>query len=205
MGCVFFSGGYVGKQSRLPRGYTELAYIQSSGTQFINTGFNPNNNTRVVMDAQFVGATSQSTLYTPFGVRGSGYFYELYKASASNWNLTFLWNNTYNQYFTIDYSVRHIFEINKNVATVDSTTKTYTTGTFQLAYPLYLCADNNAGTADAKSPLKIYSCQIYDNGTLVRDFVPCISDANGVGLYDMVDGKFYGNAGSGVFLGSEVA
>lgn len=191
--------------SRLPKGYTELVYIQSNGTQHINTRFNPNNNTRVVMDAQFVGATSQSTLYTPFGVRGGGYFFELYKASASNWNLTFLWNKTYNQFFNIDYAARHTFEINKNTASVDGVSVSYANGTFQMAYPLYLCADNNAGTVDAKSPLNVYSCQIYDNGTLVRDYVPCLSDTDGVGLYDLVEGRFYGNAGTGVFIGSEVA
>lgn len=51
----------------------------------------------------------------------------------------------------------------------------------------------------------IYSCQIYDNGTLVRDYVPCINPSGEVGLYDLVGGKFYGNAGSGVFVtGPEV-
>lgn len=208
MGKVIMSG-IVPKlkigTSRLPRGYTELVYIQSNGTQYINTGIKPNNNTWIVMDAQFVGATDQSKLYTPFGVRGGNYFFELYKASTSNWNLTFLWNKTYNQFFNIDYAARHTFEINKNRGSVDDNGISYTNGTFQMAYPLYLCADNNAGAVDAMSPLKVYSCQIYDNGTLVRDYVPCISNDDTVGLYDLVEGKFYGSMGSGNFIGSEVA
>ena len=44
-----------------------------------------------------------------------------------------------------------------------------------------------------------------DNGTLIRDFVPCLSDTDGVGLFDLVESKFYGNAGTGSFIGSEVA
>ena len=36
----------------LPEGYTLLKYIESSGTQYINTGFNPNQNTRLLMDIE---------------------------------------------------------------------------------------------------------------------------------------------------------
>jgi len=211
MGNVFFGGGKVGMKapstSRLPKGDTELTYIQSGGTQYIKTGFKPNQNSRIVMDAQFVNANTVSKLYLPFGVRNGGYFFELYKASSNNWNLTFLWGTKYSNYFTFattdDWNARHTFEINRNVATVDGTSKTNTAETFQLTQDIYLCADNNAGSANSVSPLTIYSCQIYDNDVLVRDFVPCMSDADGVGLYDLVNGVFYGNAGSGTFIGGE--
>ena len=43
---------------KLPSGYTELEYIQSSGTQYIDTGFKPNQDTRVVGDMQFMDNTS---------------------------------------------------------------------------------------------------------------------------------------------------
>lgn len=176
-----------------------VTYIQGSGTQYIDTGFKPNNNTRVVLDAQMVNATTVSNMYTPFGVRGGGYFFELYKASTGNWNMTFLWGTTYNQYFTIDYSTRHTFEINKNVAKIDSTSKTYSTTTFQLSYNLFLGADNNAGTANAITPLRIYSCKIYENDKLVRDYWPCVDKKGVACLYDKVNGNYCYNAGTGNF------
>ena len=37
----------------LPAGYTQLTYIESSGTQYINTGIVPKASTRVVCDFQF--------------------------------------------------------------------------------------------------------------------------------------------------------
>ena len=52
---------------------------------------------------------------------------------------------------------------------------------------------------------KLYSCQIYDNGTLVRDYVPCMTADGEVGLYDVVTRMFFGNAGTGVFIGKEMA
>lgn len=45
----------------------------------------------------------------------------------------------------------------------------------------------------------MYSCKIYDNETLVRNFVPCKNASGAVGLYDTVEGQFYANAGTGTF------
>ena len=52
---------------------------------------------------------------------------------------------------------------------------------------------------------KIYACLIYDNDTLIRDYAPCTNASGTVGLYDMANGVFYTNAGTGVFTaGAEV-
>lgn len=45
----------------------------------------------------------------------------------------------------------------------------------------------------------MYSCKIYDNETLVRNFVPCKNASGAVGLYDTVGAQFYANAGTGTF------
>ena len=37
--------------SRLPSGYTQLEYIQSSGTQYIDTGIKPNQDTSIEIEA----------------------------------------------------------------------------------------------------------------------------------------------------------
>ena len=37
----------------LPDGYTQLKYIESTGTQYINTGFKPNQDARVVANLKF--------------------------------------------------------------------------------------------------------------------------------------------------------
>ena len=55
------------------------------------------------------------------------------------------------------------------------------------------------------SQIKIYSAKIYQNGSLVRDFIPCKNAAGIIGLWDDVNSVFYQNAGSGVFTaGPEV-
>lgn len=187
----------------LPSGYTRLEYIKSSGTQYINTGFNPNQNTRVVVDAKPLSVT-QAQLWCIFGVRTS-VFFELYKASTRNMRLTFLYGSTYTQGFdSLDYTKRQTFEINKNTATVDGTTLTYSAQTFQQAYPLFLFASDNTGTAEGIAAAELYSAKVYDNGTLIRDFIPCKNTSGVIGLWDDVNSVFYQNAGSGTFDAGEL-
>lgn len=183
----------------LPNGYTRLEYIESSGTQYIDTGVKPNNNTRVVLDAQNLVTPSNNSFL--FGAR----------TSASSKNYALLWagaghfrsdyNTSISQKWSVDATKRYVFDKNKESTTIDGTTQSYTNTTFQCDYSMYLFALNNAGAANAnKASAKVYSCQIYDNGALVRAFVPC-SDADGnVGLWDLVTETFHGNLGTGVFV-----
>ena len=55
----------------LPEGYTQVEYIQSTGTQYIDTGFKPNSNTRLVADMEI---TAGSTSFL-FGARNNSVNY----------------------------------------------------------------------------------------------------------------------------------
>ena len=57
----------------------------------------------------------------------------------------------------------------------------------------------NAYSTAATNPIgvtaKLYSCQMSVNGEGVRDYVPCVrQEDKAAGLYDLVEGKFYGNS-----------
>lgn len=188
-------------ESRLPDGYTELEYIESSGTQYIDTGFKPNQDTRVVCDTEFAAST---TAYWLFGSR----------VSTNDRNYAFL---TYQDGHRSDYndtagdviggvSGRFIVDKNKNITYIDEVVKDELSyRAFQSTYNLYIFRGNNGGTPSASNTAKIYSCQIYDNGILVRDYVPAKNSGEVVGLYDLVNDTFYQNAGTGVFTaGPEV-
>lgn len=79
---------------------------------------------------------------------------------------------------------------------------THAQETFTCPGTLELFASHNAGTNGyLPSKIKIYRCTIYDNGKLTRDYVPCYRKSdNVIGLYDIVTGTFYTNAGTGTFL-----
>lgn len=189
----------------LPKGFKRLEYIQSSGTQYVDTLFAPNQNTRVVADVQMMSEVSSGGANEIFGARTSASS----KAYAVQWNtIGDMFQHFYNAgYDNLDFgnfSERQIVETNKNVLLINGVTHERPYAAFQCDYTLYLCAVNQENAAKFFSAMRVYVCQIYDNGTLVRDFIPCQNGSGAVGLWDAVNEEFYGNAGTGVFIAGPV-
>lgn len=92
-----------------------------------------------------------------------------------------------------------LIDKNKNVTTINGgNAVTAAATTFSAGSPLVLFGVNTAGTI-TYGKVTIHRAKIYDNGTLVRDFVPVRNSSGTLGLYDTVNGTFYANAGSGTF------
>lgn len=185
--------------SRLPEGYTELEYIESTGTQYIDTGVMPNQNTRVVAD---VYTESTSAIKGIFGSRSSGTLNGFCVWQLSNTSVGSYYGTLNNVVSMSTVGVRLLIDKNKNITTVNGTETSVNTQTFTGLMSVHLFTVKQAdGTFPyAHMVGKFYSCQIWDNGTLVRDYVPCLNPSNEVGLYDIVNGVFYGNSGTGYFL-----
>ncbi len=187
----------------LPAEYREVEYLQSSGTQYIDTGFKPNQDTRVVVDAHVlsVNGIASNGLHIASTI-GGGTFYTTYIANGavvgSRYGkqnpMTFAANKP-------NWNQRLVYDKNKNVTTVGGYKITANYEKFQHAYSIYLFARNNAGAMDFGSMSRIYSCKMYDNGTLIRDYVPCLRKADSIpGMYDLVNNVFYTNGGTGDFV-----
>ena len=186
----------------LPSGYKRLEYIKSTGTQYINTGFAPNQSTRVVCDTVFAAVLAGTWL---FGAR---------HANADRTFGFLTYQNSYrsdfdtssNETITETQSGRFTVDKDGNITKINgSTVKTAAAGTFQCSHSLFLFANNNNGTVGGYGTATVYSCQIYDNGTLIRDYIPCQTTSGDIGLWDDVNSVFYGNAGTGTFTaGPEV-
>ena len=189
----------------LPNGYKQAEYIRSTGTQWIDTGFKPNANTRIVMDVENLNAAA-STCY--FGARSAASSTNAYACvfftnidGASNMRLDYYGSS---KNVSCNSLRRLLIDWNKNVTSIGgATTVTNTASTKASAYNLCLLAVNTAGAVNLGASVKLYSCQIYDNGTLIRDFVPCTNASGTAGLYDMVNGAFYGNSGTGAFTADD--
>ena len=189
---TFTAGPIVVSQSEI----TKLEYIQSSGTQYINTGFKPNNNTRVVMDLLYTGNESISNEFGAWNSSNNASFICL--TTGKN-NLYPFYGNTSKQ-VSANRTVRHTVDMDKNVVKMNGTTMiTFDQMSFQCIYPMFLCCFNNAGATENMTSMRIYSCQIYDNGTLIRNYIPAKLSDGTVGLYDKLNGLLYINSGTGTF------
>ena len=180
----------------LPSDYIQLEYIQSSGSQYINTGFKPNQDTKISITVDFplsgttwlYGSRTSANSNSLGFLCESGSRYRFDYASSTN-ALTVKPTGK----FTI-YSDKNKCYINGELVV----TATYTT--FTSPVNMYIFNNNNNGSLSGGSSAKLYNCSIYDNGVLIRKFIPCKNASGTVGLYDSVNNQFYQNAGSGTFV-----
>lgn len=204
--CLFMRKGetHTAPKQGLPAGYTELAYIKATGTQYIDTGLTETNDTAISCKFNIDTATRDYL----FGSQQN------LDALAYN---GFYYNNVleYN-YQEITISASNSIEIKEevegttNTIIINGTSYSAEIGTCQnsslLIFAIRYKSDVQNGSVRVYSgSAKVYYFQIAQGGTLVFDGIPCINASGEVGLYDLVGKQFYGNAGSGAFTGSEVA
>lgn len=207
--CQFYgnsgTGAFTGvpiAQPELPIGYTKLNYIQSSGTQYINTGVYAQSGVEVVADWMFtnvsgsvavIGAVANGNRVFPVHSNNAvwGYGYGSFVSSSVSVSA----NVRYNIQSKMYAGAQTVKVDGVNVASATASSS------YNLDVPFFVFALNNAGNASNFSQSKLFAMEIYMNGTLVRDFVPCTNPSGVCGLYDLVNGAFYQNAGSGAFVG----
>ena len=194
---------YAYWQTDFEANYSEIAYIQATGTQYINTGFCPNQDTRWVLDMNITYGYCMGC----GSVNGANFW--LMRGNSNNNLFYFAYNQTFDRVDNIYYGERNVFDVNKNILKINNSaiiTLPYATSGFSISYPIFIFASNtdqkDDGVPRARwfAQAKLYSSQIYDNGILVRDFVPCTRNSDTKpGLYDKVNKIFYINQGSGEF------
>lgn len=198
---------YYGIKSKLvPSRYEVVDYIQSSGTQYIDTGVVTNQNTRVNISFQEASIVSGTGAY----VCGSesAYLNNSFDILIQGDSLNAFFNTQYKKYYTSSNTTT-VYNINFNKTNVDfysngslAQTSTFSSTTFQSPVNLTLCALNRNGTKQEFSSIKIYYCQIYNNETLVRNYIPVYdTQTQKYGMYDTTGQQFYGNLGTGDFTG----
>lgn len=200
---MFVEGPIVGS-IRLPSGYRRLDYIESTGTQYIDTGFIPNQDTRINLTASptSVAEASDGAGFIPYGA-GESYnnlAFECY-TSDSRYEFNYGSYNTFMGSPVVGQKLQISHNKNQITLIADNNTQSTATSilnTFTAPRNMTLFAINRA--TPLKGLLKLYSCQIYDNGTLIRDFIPCKNSSDEPGLYDLVNQQFYSNAGTGTFV-----
>lgn len=184
-----------------PSSGKRLEYIKSAEKNaYINLGFKPNQDTKVVLVASIPKSGVTFAIGTTTRVDGTNFMVRTF--SANNY-----WCADYGDALiqmpdtSVTMGNKTVFVMDRNVCTIGGITATVpnTEGiTFESGNLLLLAGTQTNGSA-ASSSGTIWSCQVYDNGTLIRDCVPWETEDGSVGLWDTVNDAFYGSAGSGKF------
>lgn len=171
----------------LPSGYKRLEYIESSGTQYVDTGVVPTNNTKIEVRVK-------DSFYA--SINGT-YRYGLYLVGPSN-RIDIAFGSTgYKSSVISNVTFPAVVTMENGLVTANGDTATFDTqSAFTCSGTLPLFSDSGAGT--------LYYCKIYEGGTLIRDFIPCQTSSGEIGLWDDVNSVFYGNAGTGTFTAGPV-
>ena len=194
--------------SGLPNGFTEVEYLESKNTTdfAIDTGivgkdgiesevgvwFNSQVNNQCVLGSWSNSSTRAWLCYT-FGKK----WYIGYNATnqttmdlvPNQWNIVKLTRNASVTPGRVTLSVNNI-----EAGTI-SYTKDWNNGVNLTLFRM----NNNTGGDYYGSTCRVSYCKLWDNGILVRDFIPCLDYNNVPCMYDKVEGKPYYNTASGEF------
>ena len=222
---AYYGSQKIYSAARLPRAYKEVEYIESTGTQYIDTGLNWDNGYKMkgsVLCSESSSSTdmslcgcrlSNSWLSTSIVTNAYNWKAEYFSNSASKFQIAYntSWLSSSN---TITANVFYDFESylgeGEQYLKVNGETKISNTIASQ-GYAEYLRttkllifgrsgehSNKNLTSQLFKGKLKFF--KIFLNDVLVRDFIPCYRKSdNEVGLYDIVNNQFYTNQGTGNF------
>ena len=179
----------------------EVEYLESTGTQWIDTGWHGNFNSR--LEIVFEKNNNQDN-YAICGFLQSGSSAQM--TVPVNAYDDGLYARFGDKYITngIDVSIgKHTISSDRIGITVDSVLRGTFGATADFTTPSSLALFRFKGLARNFFIGRMFSCRFYDGGTLVRDFQP-VRFTNELGrsegaMYDRVSGQLFRNAGTGAF------
>ena len=204
IGRIYKGTSLVYQSSILPAGYTECEYIESSGTQYIDTGYYATTTSGINIDYAYTASGNAGlcgifqnqiprtdTLFvTTLNGQTSTEIYLISQGGEATNNIPPGIGTKHNG--KINYLNNGKLIIDNGRQWNNGTNGVVSTRTIKL-----FCRDYNGNLAYTSA--RIYMCQISEDENIVRNLVPCL-DNNGVPcMYDVVGKQTYYNAGTGTF------
>ena len=196
----------------LPEGYTAVNYLQSSGTQWINTEYILQSSDTVELKAEYVkrGSLNYSTVYLCGSDRRFGDDFSISEdteGDISGHGIRDVFGHLITRSrvipkvgteFVVVSSIRLLrVVIGETITEIPKGAHTYT----PVNFPVYLFTTNRNKTAFGAAFIgKIYYAKITNGqGEMTLNCIPCL-DADGVPcLYDLISKKALYNIGTGSF------
>ena len=220
--AVMFCGVLL-VRAELPVGYTELEWVAASGTQWINTGYAPALDDKVTCDVE-VRRTDQTANARLFGATDGANTRNCYAllvtlGTPTTPSVFYQRGAAEGQAMSAEDAAAFLGQ--RTTITCDKETMTWTvngetkslTVTTPLGEdtktPMLIFAYNHSAVEGQVVPNSLSLAKLYRfkietaDGVLKRDLVPCRNVAGEAGLWDLVEGKFHGNSGTGLLRGSD--
>ena len=177
----------------LPNGYTQVDYIQGTGSQYIDTGFVVNKLDNYVLE---IDGLFPSQAQTYQGCNGYMQFFVSSKYGISNESSISVGNRD---------TVRIAYANQTATLTVNGSQAeskswaSYSGANVKLGI-LRMGDINNGWFSGGVASGTIYGYKILKNNVLASECIPCMRNSYGVaGMYDVIREQFITNAGNGAF------
>lgn len=203
-------------QPRLPWGYQEVEYLEKALTAnntadvYIDTGILTSNNIDYDFQGQALGSNETVTFFggrEAFQKNSNEVVYTLHHRTLPT-GAQFRYGNkagatgVFAESPAINVNdVKHYKKDGTTFICNDSST-TAVNQTFSYNRTITLFDVNQkAGLVGNAGGSRIYYFKLFDNGDLVRDYIPCYRKSDSKpGMYDLVSRTFFTNAGTGEFI-----
>lgn len=184
-------------------------YIESTGTQYIDTGYAFKTKTQKIECELSITASGGYAACGSYTANRNGVLYGMIlKLSSSEMFMIGQSKYTASKSFSLNTRYNIILESYNSSYRIKFGNLFDVTGSCNPIYAItainhFIFNANGSSSINlAPAKMKLYSYKMYDNGVLVRDYRP-VKDANGVYCpYDEVEKKYYYNAGTGSFSGA---
>lgn len=181
----------------LPKGYTELEYLWSSGTQWIDTKVSPIGTEYVYAEAEIVKVVSGFKAIFGSSSASSDTLFDLIIGGATRLLLRGCSNAAWVDFeggrFTVEYTANAGYINGVKKATL---TRTACADLHSMA----LFTRKGSGEADTRSCSRICSFIMKNGDAELVNMIPVLRDSDGVpGMWDKVSKQFFTNAGKGTF------
>ena len=196
---VSANGVVLWRKSLLPSDYTQLEYIESTGTQWIDTGIaTTNNNLGFMLEA--VPLTSADVY--PMGSRatnGGTRFFGVRSVASDifSYGWSFYQTAPASQSYVNVRTTMSLNWLNSKKATIGNDSKDLATANIANGRNITLFGINGQLLWTGR----IYRAQISEGNEITANFIPVMRNSDGkVGMYDTVTQQFFTNAGTGEFI-----
>ena len=198
-------GWSVETEYNLPYGFTELDYLASSGTQYIDTREFLDSEWSVTITAANTAPSNNNNSFGLFGFSAGApnvFALSVYCEMPSSRNVSWVGLGDFGEMFLswdINTSLFHTYSLNKSMLTFDGSpaleiqTAPFSNSTYTSFLFKYNSTTRNGFIG------RVTSAILYQGNSKKRDFVPVL-DTDGVPcMYDTVSHTCFRNAGSGTF------
>lgn len=183
----------------------ELLYLESTGEQFFNVGYVSGKNIKYRVTASILETKASAAYKGFFGTSiapdarcGAGFYNGKIRVQFGSGAAVY--DSNYHDCSYTGYGKPTTYVLSKDGFYIDDVLEWKPKATLNTSTNVSIWLFNtHAESQYTGALLRIYSFELWDNGNLIRDFIPVLDWNDVPCMYDKVSGEFFYNKGTGEF------